>query len=221
MLVYLLRHGQTAYNAERRYQGVLDIPLSEEGLTQLHRADIDPEVVYVSSLRRTVQTAQVLFPRARLVPVPNLREMNFGVFQGHTATEMANNAAYQEWLEGGCVARCPQGESRAEFSNRVCTAFAQLVDQAVEAGDDKLVIVAHGGTQMAALERFAQPARPYSAWCAGNASGYLLDAACWRDAGVLEVVGELCYAAQGVSKGRALSFWAELAGSPEAGGTVG
>lgn len=212
MLIYMLRHGQTAYNAERRYQGILDIPLSEEGRAQLRRADIDPEVVYVSSLRRTAQTAQVLFPQARLVPVPGLREMNFGAFQGRTAAEMAHDAAYQEWLEGGCEGRCPQGESRAEFADRVCAAFAQLVEQTLEAGDDRLVIVAHGGTQMAALERFARPARHYGDWCAGNASGYLLDAARWHNEGVLEVVGELCYAVQDATERGASSFWAELAG---------
>ena len=42
MLIYLLRHGLTEYNAQKRYQGQRDIPLSAEGLSQLRRADIDP-----------------------------------------------------------------------------------------------------------------------------------------------------------------------------------
>ena len=44
MLIYLLRHGLTEYNAQKRYQGQRDIPLSAEGLSQLRRADIDPKV---------------------------------------------------------------------------------------------------------------------------------------------------------------------------------
>ena len=44
MLIYLLRHGLTEYNAQKRYQGQRDIPLSAEGLRQLRRADIDPKV---------------------------------------------------------------------------------------------------------------------------------------------------------------------------------
>ena len=50
MLIYLLRHGLTEYNAQKRYQGQRDIPLSAEGLSQLRRADIDPKVVYITPL---------------------------------------------------------------------------------------------------------------------------------------------------------------------------
>ena len=45
MLIYLLRHGLTEYNAQKRYQGQRDIPLSEKGRNQLCRADINPRVV--------------------------------------------------------------------------------------------------------------------------------------------------------------------------------
>ena len=50
MLIYLLRHGLTAYNAEKRYQGQRDIPLSPEGRAQLCRADIQPKTVYITPL---------------------------------------------------------------------------------------------------------------------------------------------------------------------------
>ena len=53
MLIYLLRHGLTEYNAQKRYQGQRDIPLSAEGLSQLRRADIDPKVVYITCLLYT------------------------------------------------------------------------------------------------------------------------------------------------------------------------
>lgn len=82
MLIYLLRHGQTEYNAQKRYQGQRDIPLSPEGAAQLRRADFDPDVVYVSTLQRTSQTACILFPEAKLVPVDGLKEMCFGSFEG-------------------------------------------------------------------------------------------------------------------------------------------
>ncbi len=48
MLIYLLRHGQTEYNAQKRYQGQRDIPLSAAGIAQLRQADFAPEVVYVT-----------------------------------------------------------------------------------------------------------------------------------------------------------------------------
>ena len=45
MLIYLLRHGLTEYNAQKRYQGQRDIPLSPEGLAQLRRADIEQALI--------------------------------------------------------------------------------------------------------------------------------------------------------------------------------
>ena len=194
MLIYLLRHGQTAYNAERRYQGVLDIPLSDEGLAQLTRADFDPPTVYTSSLRRTAQTARVLFPTARLVPVADLREMDFGAFRGRTAPEMENDDAYRAWVDGGCTGRCPGGESRAEFSDRCCAAFSRLVDEELRKGSPCMAVVAHGGTQMAVLERFGAPARAYYAWCAPNGGGYVLRADRWASERTLDLVQEVCFA---------------------------
>ena len=69
MEILLLRHGETAYNAERRYQGQRDIPLSPKGRAALHRAGFAPDTVYVSPLRRATETAAVLFPTARQVVV--------------------------------------------------------------------------------------------------------------------------------------------------------
>lgn len=65
MLIYLLRHGLTEYNAEKRYQGQRDIPLSAAGRAVLPR--YFPKTVYITPLCRTRQTAEVLFPGARLV----------------------------------------------------------------------------------------------------------------------------------------------------------
>ena len=63
MLIYLLRHGLTQENLEKRYQGRRDVPLPcPQGLAQLRRADFAPKTVMITSLQRTRQTAEVLFP---------------------------------------------------------------------------------------------------------------------------------------------------------------
>ena len=62
MWIYLLRHGRTEYNAQKRYQGQRDIPLSAAGRAMLRKADIEPKTVYITPLCRTRQTAEVLFP---------------------------------------------------------------------------------------------------------------------------------------------------------------
>lgn len=194
MLIVLLRHGETAYNAQRRYQGASDIPLSEEGKVRLRKADFAPEVVYVTSLCRTAQTAAILFPGARQAVEDGLREMDFGDFEGRTYDEMKSDAAYCAWLDSGCESACPNGESKAIFCERVCRAFEKLVDDALARGDERLVIVAHGGTQMAALDRFAEPHRDYYSWNAPPAGGFVLSADEWRARRALRVVKVVGYA---------------------------
>lgn len=193
MLIYLLRHGLTEYNAQKRYQGQRDIPLSEEGREELRRADIDPKVVYISTLQRTAQTARVLFPNAKLIPVDGLKEMCFGSFEGRSYVEMEHDPDYLAWVASNCERRCPDGERKDQFCERICTTFAALVDQALAEGEQMLVILAHGGTQMAALERYAVPHRDYYEWCAPNAGGFVLDARDWKTQHILHLVKTVQY----------------------------
>ena len=193
MLIVLLRHGKTAYNEQRRYQGAADVPLSQAGKAALQKADFEPETVYVTPLVRTAQTARILFPGARQIVAPELREMDFGDFEGRTYDEMKDDAAYCAWLDSGCESACPNGESKAAFCERVCCAFEKLADDALARGEERLVIVAHGGTQMAALSRFAEPHRDYYDWNAPLAGGFVLDAAQWPERRVLRVVKTICY----------------------------
>lgn len=196
MKIYLLRHGLTSYNAEKRYQGTRDIPLSDEGRAMLRTADVEPEIVYVSPLSRAMETARIVFPDAKLEPVPDLREMCFGIFEGRNYVEMEHDADYLAWVGDDCMGRCPGGESREEFSQRTCAAFGQLVDDALDNACPLLVIMAHGGTQMAVMERYACPHRDYYAWCAGNASGFVLDTARWKSEHILDLMGEVSYAVE-------------------------
>ncbi len=87
----------------------------------------------------------------------------------------------------------PTARPRLFFSDRVCRAFAALVDKALADGEETLVILAHGGTQMAAMERFALPHEDYYHWCAPNAGGYLLDARDWAGQRVLHLVRTVQY----------------------------
>ena len=171
MLFYLIRHGATVYNEERRYQGLIDIPLSGAGRAALRQADFSPATVYVSPLSRARETAAILFPEARQAVIPDFREMDFGAFEGRTAAEMADGPAYRAWVEGGCRGRCPGGENLAEFSERVWDAFAPLL----EIKRPRLVVVAHGGVQMAILDRYARPHWDYFHWHAPCGGGFMLD----------------------------------------------
>ena len=199
MLIYLIRHGETVYNAEKRYQGSRDVPLSEAGKKQLCRADFSPEVVYVTKRRRTWETAEILFPEARLVVVEGLEEMCFGAFEGRNYVEMEHDADYRAWVDGNCEGKCPGGESKAVFSERACGALTALVNTALEAGEEQLVIVAHGGTQMAVLEQLGNPHRPYYDWYVGNGKGYVLDTEHWHQNGQLKVLGTVDFTKDGAA----------------------
>lgn len=171
MKLWLIRHGLTRLGEEKRYQGRLDEGLSERGRAELKQADFTPRRVYVSPMRRARETAEILFPAAEQIVVPDLGEMDFGDFEGRGWWEMENDTDYRAWVNGGCMGRCPNGEDRAGFSSRVCAAMKGLL----RSREDALVIVAHGGTQMAVLERWGKPAREYYRWQTKCGCGWEMD----------------------------------------------
>ena len=172
-----MRHGQTSSNAFRRYLGSTDEPLSELGKAQAHEAGVVERVsrVYVSPLVRARQTAAICFPRAWQVIVDDLREMNFGAFEGRSADEMADDAEYRAWVDGECRGTCPGGEGRDAFTARIARGVEAVCADAWERGYDTAVIVGHGGTVMAAMNVLVHEDGSYFRWHVGNCGGYWLD----------------------------------------------
>ncbi len=189
MQVIMIRHGETIWSSERRYQGISDVPLSEEGRRKLKPADLKPRRVFVTPLVRTRETAEILFPEAEQIIVPGLSEMNFGIFEGKNYRELNGNPAYRAWVDSGCLAACPGGESKAEFSRRVCGAFEELM-AGPPAGED-VVIVAHGGTLMAVCTLYVRPPRDYFDWQPRNGGGYRLRASEETPLPRLELIEEI------------------------------
>jgi alpha-ribazole phosphatase len=169
MRLVLMRHGATAGNEARRYVGRrTDEPLSDKGVEQCHRAGTFERVdkVYASSMLRARQTARLCFPRAEVVPVPGLEEFDFGDFEGRCPDDMEDDAAYRAWVNSNCEAPCPGGEARSDFARRTCCALEDLVRAAWSRGERLVVVVAHGGTIMAALDGFYDKH-------VGNCEGYV------------------------------------------------
>ena len=179
--ILLVRHGATAGNLRHAHVGRTDEPLCPAGRTALRVLDPSAETVYVSPLRRARETAARCFPNARQLPVPGLREMDFGSFDGKNYEDLADDPAYRAWVDSWCRERCPGGEGRASFCRRTCAAFAALVDGALAAGAPRLIVVAHGGTIMAVGERYAVPRRDYFDWKVpnGGVCRFGTDAALW------------------------------------------
>lgn len=179
MKLVLLRHGATEGNAQRRYVGRRsDEPLSEEGRAQCARLGelVGVRLVWVSPLLRARQTARLCFPQAKQCVVDDLAECDFGIFEGRSALEMERDAEYRVWVDGGCVGRCPGGESAAEHARRSNGALVRVLAEARERGSETVFVVAHGGTIMAAMHELAlDPSGKCDnyLWHVGNAEGII------------------------------------------------
>ena len=174
MKIFLIRHGMTPGNALRRYIGKTDDPLSEEGARAARAAGGSTELktVYVTPLRRTKQTAAILFPNAVQIVIEDLREMDFGDFEDRSADEMERDAAYRAWVDADCIPPCPNGESMEGFASRVCAAFEALILRLREQGEARAVFVMHGGTVMSILQKFARPAVGFYDCLMKNCEGF-------------------------------------------------
>jgi len=183
LTIILLRHGKTQGNLENRYNGRTDDPLCTEGIAEAEAGEHYPGVslVYVSPLQRAQQTARIFFPDAKLVTVQDLREMDFGDFEGRTAEEMVDDEAYRAWVAGGCVDACPNGEGIPEFARRTGKAFAACVLDAIKRGESRVGVTVHGGVIMAVMAAFSGVDVPYNAWYVRNCGGYeiTLDEKTW------------------------------------------
>ncbi len=150
MLVYLIRHGQTAHNAEGRIQGWLDVPLNAEGVEQARRLALRLSVkpistVYASPLSRAQETARALADMrgTQLILDERLREYNMGDWTGKTGDEIA--AESPDYKSDGPHHQIPGGESAEQMHDRV-SAFIGSLLAGHGAGKAQVAVVSHGGT---------------------------------------------------------------------------
>ncbi|MBP3522721.1 MAG: histidine phosphatase family protein [Clostridia bacterium] len=170
----LIRHGQTQGNLEHRYIGCrTDEPLCAAGREALRLCRY-PAVsrVFASPMRRCIETAAILYPGIRPEIVPDLRECDFGAFEGKNYAELSGRADYQAWIDSGGALPFPGGESRAAFAARCVHAFERL--RAQDFREDCALIV-HGGTIMAIMERYALPKGGYFDYQVSNGEGFVLN----------------------------------------------
>ena len=149
--VIVLRHGRTAWNAERRFQGQADPPLDEVGRAQAYEvaslvAAMHPQVVVTSDLLRAAQTAAPLAQLIGVEAVPDkgLRERSLGHWEGLTRdeVELRYPDEFADWISGRDVSR-RGGETREQVAERARAVFRSLPDVEVA------VLVTHSATAMA------------------------------------------------------------------------
>jgi broad specificity phosphatase PhoE len=150
--VYLARHGQTAYNLERRFQGHLPVPLDETGRAQAadlaERASagaggIPFVALWCSPLLRARETADIVAARIGLDPreEPRLMETDAGDWTDRLFTDVQaeDPDGFAGFIEGRPDFGFPDGESFAQQGVRVAAALAD-----VEQGDLPALVVCHG-----------------------------------------------------------------------------
>jgi len=163
--IHLIRHGQTAWNADGRWQGMIDIPLSETGLNQAaalasYMSSRPLSSVYSSDLQRAVQTAE---PLAKIHDLPlnqdaRLREQNLGIFQGLTHEQ--HREKYPELVEAmyhdywGFT--FPEGENRGQVRDRALAFWKEMIEQDSQG---ETAVVLHGGTIRVLLMQLLGPSR--------------------------------------------------------------
>lgn len=135
MRLLLVRHGQTDWNLEGRYQGRVDVPLNGAGLEQAAQLARDLEELRIdllvsSPLQRTLDTAGAI-ARGRgldVRPDSRLREINLGEWEGQLSTEIAADypELFPRWSSDPGSVRPPGGESIAEVHDRAIPALEEL-----------------------------------------------------------------------------------------------
>jgi len=181
MTIYLIRHGRTKGNLEGRYIGSnTDESLCEEGIAELCILEgiSRDAVVYVSPMKRAMETAACILPENPKKTIDNFREMNFGQFENKNYNELNGNPDYQRWIDGGGTTAFPDGEEPEAFRTRTTRAFLCLLREVLREEDEKndkkeFAIVAHGGTVMSIMH--ALTTGEYYDFQVKNGDGYRME----------------------------------------------
>lgn len=149
--VYLMRHGEVANNGEKRYNGHIDIDITQKGVEQMHRLAGLLEgkgivAVYSSDLIRSQKGAEIISRRVGIssTPLRELRERSVGAWEGLTADEIKARFPehYAAWREDLLNYRPPGGECLVDVSVRTLPVFKRLVESHPE---QEIAMLLHGG----------------------------------------------------------------------------
>jgi broad specificity phosphatase PhoE len=147
--IYLVRHGQTAWNKEEIFRGRTDIPLDETGLKQAELVGeyfkaMEIHAIYSSPLSRALQTAQKIaqFQNLKVQPLDGIIDMSFGDWEGRPHQEIRKNDSetYRQWVEEPHLVRLPGGEGLDDVRAR---AMAAMEDVIRDHSGKTLVLVSH------------------------------------------------------------------------------
>lgn len=191
--VHLIRHGLTDGNKNGQYIGITDLPLNQQRIEELKRLKskaVYPRarVGFTSPLLRCRQSIQILYPDIEPIVIDNLREYDFGSFEGKTAHELEKDEDFIRWTSGKADSP-PGGEAGRDFTIRTCLGLNHLMSL----GENEGVVVTHGGVIATILSVCAVPRQPIINWLCQNGRGYTVRImpSLYQRSGVIEVIEEI------------------------------
>ncbi len=165
----LIRHGLTKYNEERRYVGATNLPLSATGIAKLKqmKQKITHErgnLLISSDLLRCRQTAEILFGREADFILADLREMDFGEWEGKTYDDLKDTRLYRQWLHDPFRISPPNGEAFKRFEERIYEALKQVLALSAEHKAGHVTVITHGGVIRQLLTICAPVEKAFFEW---------------------------------------------------------
>lgn len=172
--IILIRHSMTVGNLNKRYIGITDESLAKEGIDLIKNKKYPKAYeVYSSPLRRCIETAKIIYRGIEPIISNDLRECDFGEFENKNYEELKDNINYNIWLESNGQIAFPGGEGKEEFKNRCQEAFNEIVEKVLSSKKNEIVLVVHGGTIMAILDKYSYPHKDFYNWQIKNGEGYI------------------------------------------------
>ena len=151
LTVYLLRHGQTAWNAEgNKYCGRTDVPLTQKGVEQARQArdkisNLSFDRIYASTLQRAYKTAEIVAGDQQVIKDERLIEVDFGWWEGKPKKEFIPErpSLWKNWMANPAATQAGgTGETAQQLIDRVNDFFTEAFQKH---SDGTILVVAHNG----------------------------------------------------------------------------
>lgn len=138
--LYLMRHGETLFNVQKRTQGWCDSPLTEKGIADAKSAhefmkhfSVKFDAFYSSTSERASDTLEIIFPNVNYKRLKGLKEMNFGAFEGQpTYLEVWDKSTFYAQFNG---------ETREALTNRMLKTLTEMLSNPIH---NNIFAVSHG-----------------------------------------------------------------------------
>lgn len=196
--IRLIRHGMTDANLSGVYIGSTDQPLCEAGKQELLEKKAagrysPVQRVYTSPLSRCVMTGEILFPGDKPAVIDDLREMDFGIFEGMNVKDLMDLPEYKEFLKGGLDNAAPGGETLRRVVERSFSGISAVIDDMMKNGFTLAAVITHGGIIMNLLSCFGVPKMPPMQFPSDFGEGYeiLVTADMWMRSQAFEILGRI------------------------------